>query len=50
MLLFGSAVAFGVFAWTGEQRYKILGLRVLRWTLAAAFAFFAVMILDRLFG
>ena len=39
-----AGVLFAVFMFTGNPRYKRLGLRVLTASLAAAFVFFAVLI------
>lgn len=47
LLLLASGVCFALFALTGQSRYKQLGLKILIWTLVAAFVFFAVMIWDR---
>ena len=46
--LIGSVVCFMLFAVTGQAKFKRIGLLVLKWTLAAAFVFFAVLIFDRL--
>ena len=48
LLLLGSAVSFAFYAGTGQVRYKNWGLRILKWTLIAAFAFFAVLVLERI--
>jgi hypothetical protein len=48
LLLLTSGVLFAFYAGTGEARFKRYGLVVLKWTLIAAFAFFAVLILERL--
>lgn len=48
LLLLAAAVSFALFVGTGEQRYKSLGLRTLKWTLLAAGCFFAVLILERI--
>jgi hypothetical protein len=48
LLLLASAVCFAFYAGTGQARFKTLGLRLLKWTLAAGFVFFAVLILERL--
>ena len=45
--LIASVVCFMLFAVTGQARYKRFGLVVLKWTLAAAFVFFGVLIFDR---
>ena len=47
MLLLGAVVSFSFYAATGQQRYKRYGLLVMKWTLIAAFGFFAVLILER---
>ena len=46
--LIASVVCFMLFAVTGQAKFKRIGLVVLKWTLAAAFVFFAVLIFDRL--
>ncbi|MDP3620064.1 MAG: hypothetical protein Q8R63_09755 [Ramlibacter sp.] len=48
LLLLGAAVSFALYAGTGQARFKTVGLVILRWTLAAAFLFFAVLILERI--
>ena len=48
VLLVAAAVCFAFYAGTGQVRYKRYGLVILKWTLIAAFAFFAVLILERL--
>jgi hypothetical protein len=47
MLLLVAVVSFSFYAATGQARYKHIGLVVLKWTLIAAFGFFAVLILER---
>ena len=47
LLLLGAIVAFSFYAATGQLRYKRYGLLVMKWTLIAAFGFFAVLILER---
>jgi hypothetical protein len=46
--LIASVVCFMLFAVTGQAKFKRIGLVVLKWTLAAAFVFFAILIFDRL--
>jgi NADH:ubiquinone oxidoreductase subunit 4 (subunit M) len=46
--LIGAVVCFMLFAVTGQAKFKRIGLVVLKWTLAAAFVFFGVLIFDRL--
>ncbi len=48
LLLLGAVVSFSFFAATGDQRYKRYGLVIIKWTLIAAFGFFAVLILERM--
>ena len=48
LLLLTAAVCFAFYAGTGQPRFKRFGLITLKWTLIAAFAFFAVLILERL--
>ena len=48
LLLIGAAVSFAFYAGTGQARYKRWGLLTLKWTLIAAFGFFAVLILQRI--
>ena len=48
VLLVAAAVCFVIFAVTGKQRYKQVGLKLLLGTLAAAFVFFAVLIVENL--
>ena len=49
VLLLTSGAFFVHFLATGQQRYKLIGLRVLRWTLVAAFIFFGVLALENIF-
>lgn len=47
LLLLVSAMSFMFYAGTGQPRFRRFGLIVLKWTLIAAFGFFAVLILER---
>jgi hypothetical protein len=47
LMLGASLVCFAVYATTGNLQYRRLGVRILKWTLAAGFVFFAVLILER---
>jgi hypothetical protein len=49
LLLAGAAVCFGYYIATGQERFKRLGLIILKWTVFAALGFFAVLIITRLF-
>ena len=48
MLLLTAAVCFAFYAGTGQARFKRYGLVIFKWTLIAAFVFFAVLILEQL--
>jgi len=48
LLLLAAVACFVFYIGTGQQRYRSWGLKVLKWTLVAAFGFFAVLILERL--
>jgi hypothetical protein len=48
LALLTSIVLFGVFATTGDARYKRWGLITLMWTLIGGFIFFGVLIVDRM--
>ena len=47
MLLLSAAVAFAFYAGTGQARFKRIGWIILKWTLIAAFGFFAVLVMER---
>jgi len=49
LLLVVAGVSFAFYAFTGQERYKRLGLVVLKWTLIAAVGFFVVLALQRIF-
>jgi hypothetical protein len=48
LLLLAEAVCFVLYAGTNQPRYRRYGLTVLKWTLISAFAFFDVLIFERL--
>ena len=48
LLLLAAGVSFAFYAGTGQARFRRFGLVTLKWTLLAAFGFFAVLILERL--
>jgi hypothetical protein len=50
LLFLSAAVSFAFFAITGQARYKRFGILILKGTLFAAFAFFAVLIVQRVTG
>ena len=47
LLLLAAVAAFIFYSGTGQARFKRYGLVILKWTLIAAFGFFAVLILER---
>ncbi len=48
LLLLGAIVSFAFFVATGQQRFKTIGMVIVKWTLIAAFGFFAVLVLERI--
>jgi hypothetical protein len=48
LLLLAGVLCFALYAGTGQLRWRIIGLRIVRWTVAVALAFFGVLILERL--
>lgn len=47
LLLLAAIMLFMLYAGTGQVRFKRFGLAILKWTLIAAFGFFAVLIFER---
>ena len=47
LFLLAAVVSFIFYAGTGQARFKRYGMIILKWTLIAAFGFFAVLILER---
>lgn len=48
LVLLGVAVSFVLYAITGQPRYKLHALRVLKWTVYVALFFFAGLIVQRI--
>lgn len=48
LLLLSSALSFIFYLGTGRPHYKKLGLLILKWTVVAALAFFAVLFVGRI--
>lgn len=48
LLLVAGLACFGMYLGTGQQRYRVLGIRIVKWTVIAALGFFGVLIADRL--
>lgn len=49
LLLLVAGVSFACYAATGQLKYRRFGWILLKWTLLAAFGFFAVLIAERAF-
>ena len=47
LLLMAGLVCFATYLATGQQRYRTLGILLVKWTVIAGLAFFAVLILER---
>ena len=47
LFLLAAVVCFMLYVGTGQPRFKRFGLTVLKWTLIAAFGFFAVLVVER---
>ena len=48
LLLLTAGVSFVFYVGTGQPRFKRFGWLVLKWTLIAAFGFFAVLVMERI--
>jgi len=48
LLLVAGLVCFAMYIATGEQRFRRLGILLVKWTVIAGLGFFAVLILERL--
>ena len=48
LLAVAGVLCFAMYAGTGQKRWRDLGWRVVKWSLAAGLGFFAVLILERL--
>jgi hypothetical protein len=47
LLLLAAGTSFVFYIATGQPRFRFIGWRILKWTLIAAFGFFAVLIAER---
>ncbi len=47
-LLLAAGVCFAFYIGTGQQRFRIWGIKILKWTVIAALGFFGVLLLERL--
>ena len=48
LLLVAGGLCFALFVGTGQARYRVIGVRLVKWTVVAGLGFFAVLILERL--
>lgn len=48
LLLAAGVVCFALYIATGQLRYRRIGIVLVKWTVIAGLAFFAVLILERL--
>jgi len=48
LLLVAGLVCFALYVGTGQQRFRVLGIRIVKWTVIAGLGFFAVLIAERL--
>jgi hypothetical protein len=48
LLLVAGLLCFAMYVGTGQTRWRVWGLRVVKWTVIAALGFFAVLILERM--
>ena len=48
LLLVAGLLCLAMFVGTGQARYRVLGVRIVKWTIVAGLGFFAVLILERL--
>ena len=48
LLLIAGLLCFAMYIGTGQTRWRVLGLRIVKWTVVAALGFFAVLLLERM--
>jgi hypothetical protein len=48
LLLVAGLLCFAMYIGTGQPRYRMLGIRIVKWTVVAGLGFFAVLILERM--
>jgi hypothetical protein len=48
LLLLAAVLCFAMYVGTGEVRWRAHGIRLVKWVILAGFAFFAVLILERM--
>lgn len=48
LMLITAGVSFGAYVATRQERYKLFGLLILKWTVLAGLGFFLVLLLERI--
>jgi disulfide bond formation protein DsbB len=48
LLLVAGLLCFAMYVGTGQPKWRILGIRIVKWTVIAALGFFAVLLLERM--
>ena len=48
LLLVAGLVCFAMYIGTGQMKWRVIGLRIVKWTVIAGLGFFAVLILERM--
>ena len=48
LLMVGGLLCFAMYIGTGNQRWRDLGVRIVKWAVVAGLGFFAVLILERM--
>ena len=48
LLLVGGLLCFAMYIATGQQRWRRLGVLIVKWAVIAGLGFFAVLILERM--
>lgn len=48
LLLVAGALSLAMYVGTGQARWRLLGIRILKWTIIAGLVFFAVLVLERI--
>jgi hypothetical protein len=48
LLMVAGVLCFAMYIGTGQLRWRAYGIRIVKWTVLAGLAFFAVLLLERL--
>jgi hypothetical protein len=48
LLLVAGLLCFAMYVGTGQMKWRLLGIRIVKWTVIAALGFFAVLLLERM--